>query len=61
VLALEHVSRVLERSGQAVWRQLRVLRKNLLLRCPTRGEFEQELDAEARAANARFAAENLRI
>jgi len=51
VLAFEHVGGVPKRRGEAVQRELRILRENLFLRCPARGEFEQELDAEARASN----------
>jgi hypothetical protein len=61
VLALEHVSGIPERSGEAVWGQLRVLGEKLLLRCPARGELEQKLDAETCAVDARFPPENLRI
>ncbi len=61
MLALEHVGGVPKRRCEPVRRELRIPGENLLLRCTARGEFEQELDAEPRAANARLAAENLRI
>jgi len=60
-LALEHVGGVPKRRRQAVRRELGILRENLFLRCPARGQFEQEFDAETRAANTRLAAENLQI
>ena len=61
MLALEHFGGVPKRRGEAVRRELRILGENLLLRAHAGSELEQELDAEARAANTGFSAENLRI
>ncbi len=61
VLSLEHVGGVPKRRGEAVGRELRILRENLLLRRAARGKLEQEFDAEARAANTGLVAEYLRV
>ena len=61
MLALQHIGGVPKCRCEAVSRELRILGEDLLLRRAARGDLEQELDAEARAANARLAAENLRI
>jgi len=57
----ERVGGVPKRRGETIRRELRILGENLLLRAPARSEFEQELDAEARATNTGLPAENLRI
>lgn len=61
MLALQHVRGIPKCSHQAILREVRILRENLLPRCTARRQFEKELDAQSRPADARFAAENLRI
>jgi hypothetical protein len=50
-----------KRRREAVRREFGVLRENLFLPCPARGQLEHELDAETRAANTWLAVENQRI
>ncbi len=61
MLALEHGGGVAKRRCEPVRRELTILGENLLLHGPARSEFEQELDAEARALNTWLSGENVRI
>ena len=50
-----------KRYGDAVWRELRIPRENLLLRRAAGNKLKEELDTQTGATNRRLAVKNRRI
>src|SRR5690606_6645874 len=57
--ASKHVRRIAEGRREALGRELRILRQDPFGRGPAGGQFQQELDTQARATNAGLSVEDL--